>query len=243
MNQQTVTLPASKQEITVRGMKVSEMNLLNDRAKMMNGQAAEELLSACLEKKEGVDLQKMMACDRNAILFAIRRATFGDEYDYTVQCPHCQTRSTYGINLNELKPTEGNADLVAKQLADPTALHPFELPEGKRTVYWSFSIGADLKKAIDIRKRKGDQLASALLQLRIKKVDGLAEEGKSVKTFLEEISYGDAEAFMDYYRECEPGYDEKIQQVCQNGLCGAEFEIDLPIDIETFFKRSVRKKS
>ncbi len=234
-------LPASKETVQVRGMTVKEIDLLANKKAILSGDAADRLLQDCL-LTEDMLVNDLFHTDKNSLLIAIRRATYGDVYEFEIRCPECNTKQVFEINLKELPILEGNRELVDRQLKDKDALHTFQLPSSERKILWNFSTGADLKKAIKIRKTKGDSLASANLILRIKKIEGLAEEGIPIKKFIEDMPAADAEAFAEYYEESEPGFDKKIELCCENGLCGAEFETELPIDPVNFFRRSARKK-
>lgn len=236
-----VFLLASKRDVTLRGMKVKEVNQLTNRQAMSSGAAMEAILKDCLVTP-GVDLDDALQADRNCVFFGIRRATFGNEYDFKVKCPACSEPADYEVDLAKLDVNEGNPAMISEALADPKATFPFVLPESGSTVRWRFLRGRDNKKIIEMQKKKSDRLASESLLLRVVEVDGLREAGIPLKRWAEELDAGDLQALTEYIDSCTPGYDDKIHVYCQNGLCGARIDMTMPIDAESFFKRSSKTK-
>lgn len=237
-------LPALQTTVKVRGMKVAEVNLLQDRKALMSGTSVNEILKACTE--EGFFSEKkpedLLSGDRNRLLIDIRRATFGGEYDFKVSCPGCAQQSLYSVDLGNFKNLEGQKELVKAQLADKKALHKFKFPVCEKTALFKFRDGVDEKKAIENAKNKGDQLATSNLLLAIKGIEGLASDGIPLKAFIQDLEAEDADAFAEYYKDCEPGVDDKVELICPNGMCNTSFEVRMPLDRENFFKRSSRKK-
>lgn len=58
------------------------------------------------------DFKNMLSGDRDMLLLAIRKITFGNTVDYEITCPQCVVRNTVTIHLNK--------DVSVKYLEDPT---------------------------------------------------------------------------------------------------------------------------
>lgn len=234
-------LPALKKNVQVRGMRVREMDVLSDKRALLSGTAVDLILAGCC-LDESIDISKILSADRNALFTAIRRATYGDEYEFNIGCPACGTRALYSVDLAQLPIIEGDEEMIKRQIDDPKTLHKFKFPICGKMAYWSFATSADEKERLKIIKNNQDKKATKSLLLTIKNVEGLKDEGIPLKVFVNDLEAEDAEAFADYYKECEPGVDDKIDLICENGLCNSEFQVVMPLDRENFFKRSTKKK-
>ncbi|GAB1376895.1 hypothetical protein MASR1M48_17470 [Lactococcus petauri] len=235
-----IKLPALGIEVPVRPMKVKEFDLLTNQVKMASGDALEELLIACIEGDQKPDVTKMLSADRNALLIGIRRATFGNMYEFSVKSPFDSEgkTQTFEVDLSLLELKEGNRELVKKRLENPDATFPYEMADGTK-ILWRFTDGTDVKKAL--KAMKSDTKATQDLLLRIVKVEGLEDKGIPLKRWLGDLNYADMQDFNDYYEENSPGVDETIELVCQR--TGEPFTVKLEISTENFFKRSSRKKT
>lgn len=235
----SISLPALKREVTVRTMQVKEFDLLTNKQKMMGGEALDELFKNCIQDQD-INLDNLLSADRNALLIGIRRATFGDLYEFAVKSPYASSEKpqVFEINLSELEYRSGDRELVEKRLQDPQAKFPFTLPSGKK-ILWRFTDGSDFKKALKILK--GETKATQDLLLRIVEVEGLKEEGIPLKRFVSEMDYEDMAEFNEYYEEKTPAIDDKIELICQE--TGELFTVKFEINVENFFKRNSRKKT
>lgn len=235
-----IKLPALGIEVPVRPMKVREFDLITNQAKMASGEALEELLSSCLECDPKPDVSRMLSADRNALLIGIRRATFGNMYEFSVKSPfdHENKPQTYEVDLSQLEIKKGNTELVKRRLENPEATFPYEMADGTK-ILWRFTDGTDVRKAL--KAMKSDSKATQDLLLRIVKVEGLEEKGIPLKRWLSDMNYADMQDFNDYYEENSPGVDETVELICQK--TGEMFTVQLEISAENFFKRSSRKKT
>lgn len=235
-----VYLPALDKTVNVRGLKVKEIDSIADKRQLMSGDAIEKMLQDCLTDSE-VKAGELLSGDRNALFMGVRRATYGDEYDFSLKCPTCGHSAMYGISLASIPVIKGDRDLVNKRMEDKTFLAPFKFKECGKTAHWRFKDASDMKKGLAIQKNKAESQISQSMLLLIQKVDGL-EEGVPLKRFIEELGAGDAQDFVDYYKTVEPGLDDEIELICESGLCGTEMKVTMPFDPVNFFKRSVRTK-
>lgn len=233
-----VKLPASGQEVEVRRLTVKEIDVLASPKSQKTGSGLQQMLKNCVVSKE-TDTSDLLKCDDTALMFAIRRCTFGDHYDFRAKCPECGEKAVYTIDLSDLDVLPGNLDIVSKFNGDSKYRAQFRLPYSEKVVWWKLMRSSDQAKVMQVRRKHGDSLASAYLKLKISKVDGVDQ----TKHFLENMDAEDLQAFNEYYEECEPGFDDKVDLFCENGACGEDFQLAIPLDPENFFKRSARKKS
>ncbi|MEE8150646.1 MAG: hypothetical protein V3T43_02880 [Nitrosomonadaceae bacterium] len=255
-----ITLPGLQKKTEIRNLKVKEVDIMTNRAKMSTGEGLDALLDSCMLTKVGVDSSRMIDGDRNSIMMAVRRATFGDDFDFNANCPHCNETDTYTVDLSKFENVVGDQEFIKKTyewiakdatLADKSdekkahkelePLFPVELSEGKK-IYFRLETASDHKKLIKGLKSNAGKTATLKLLLKIKKAEGLPQ-GAPIKAWIPEMDWDDLETFNDAYTKVAPYLDDKIILTCENGLCGEEFETRLEIKTDTFFKRSSRKKT
>ena len=241
----TITLPASQQNVTLAPLTVGQMEQLGQA--MQNNrptQALKNILTACIHTSTSVDLDTLLACDCNALLLGMRRATFGDDCDFATACPVCGKQDTYTVDLSQLKELPGDPQLVQRQLDDPLATHAFTFPQCGLRAHFRLCTGRQLFTE-DPQHTPGEFSTGPLLQAlleRLCRVEGLQETGMPLKVFVrDKLSAGDATAFLELYKEVEPGYDNQVELTCQH--CQTSFEHTLSLETAHFFHRSHRKKS
>jgi hypothetical protein len=76
-----------------------EMNLKNPDA-LLTGKAISELIKSCVPAVK--DPQKLLSCDIEVLMIAIRRASYGDKSDMQSKCPNCGHENTYSLDLETL---------------------------------------------------------------------------------------------------------------------------------------------
>ena len=231
----TINLPGCQRDVDVLSMKVYDMELLTDIAKIKSGRAIKAILTRCL-KTPDIDIDTLLTCDCNILLLAARRATFGDDYDFTTFCPACGDSAPYTVDLSQMEPKPGDQELVQRQLQDPKALFPYTFPECGVVARCRLRTGPNAQNP---QASSGQRILDALLD-RIVTVDDLNKTGMPLKVFLRnELSAGDAIAFFEHYADVEPGVDDQVQLVCSK--CGSEFETTISLESTGFFRRSKRK--
>jgi hypothetical protein len=67
---------------------------------LFNGQAVVNVIQSCVPAIQ--DAWKTPSTDFNAILIAIRIASYGHDMDMTVKCPSCETESDFTIDLRKI---------------------------------------------------------------------------------------------------------------------------------------------
>jgi hypothetical protein len=81
---------------------------------LYNGQAVVNVIQSCVPNIR--DAWGMPAVDTNAILVAIRIASYGHELELSTKCPSCETESEYGVDLRSVldgvRPPEFNKPAV-----------------------------------------------------------------------------------------------------------------------------------
>jgi hypothetical protein len=88
-------------EIPVYPMTAKDEIILKNADALLNGTAIKQLISSCVPTI--TDTNSMPAIDLDAILVAIRRATYGEKFDVTSEC-NCdrKLKTEFTVNLNQI---------------------------------------------------------------------------------------------------------------------------------------------
>lgn len=86
-------------EIGVMAMTAKdEMSARNPDA-LLNGEAIVEIINSCVPGVKNP--RKLLANDIDALMIAIRHATYGDDLEVTSECPKCKHANTFGVNISQ----------------------------------------------------------------------------------------------------------------------------------------------
>lgn len=87
-------------ELGIMPMTTRDEMLLKVPDTLYNGEALFEIIKSVAP--DIVDPYETLIPDLDAILIATRIASYGEEMDVQAECPHCQKRTEYGINLTNI---------------------------------------------------------------------------------------------------------------------------------------------
>jgi hypothetical protein len=95
----TINLTANG-EVGVMPMTAKDEILLKTPDALMNGQGIVDVIQSCIPQIKNA--WAIPTIDVDAILIAIRIATYGEEMSVDSVCPKCKTESRHGVNLNTM---------------------------------------------------------------------------------------------------------------------------------------------
>jgi len=110
------------------------------------------ILSKVIVEPKGLDFDKLLLSDVNAILFAVRIMTYGPEYGVEHKCPSCGAQSDIRLNLQEVDVT------YADGLDDFSFTHQLIIPKGDTISYHLPTLGDEKIAGLavaGIKKRRG----------------------------------------------------------------------------------------
>lgn len=88
------------EELGIMPMTAQDEVLLKSPDNLLTGKALVDVIRSCAPE---VKLpKKLLACDVDAIMISIRRASYGDEDTIAGNCPKCETENSYGIDLESI---------------------------------------------------------------------------------------------------------------------------------------------
>ncbi len=218
-----VTLPSGL-ECTIREMTATEEGFLASQKMLKSGEAFEKILRNCVLEKD-VDIDNLLVGDRYYLMLAIRRLTYGDDYDFKVRCGSCGQTFNMSVNLSELP--------VKKLEGDPDATHTITLPRTGKKVTFRLLRGRDEKKIAATLRKSPQELIRLSLYLHTVAVDG--NENFSEK-FFETLPGADSQCYRRQIDAVTCGVDSVVEVECPE--CDNEFEAQLPIGESFFFPNS-----
>lgn len=87
-------------EIAVYPMSTKDEILLRTPDALLNGQGIIDVVQSCCPNIK--DAWKMPSVDVDAVLIAIRIASYGNNMDFDSECPHCKSLNKHGVNLGNV---------------------------------------------------------------------------------------------------------------------------------------------
>ena len=96
---ETLSLPVTG-EIPIYPMTTKDEITLRTPDALLNGAGVVSVIESCCPNI--IDPWKMPSIDVDAILIAIRIASYGNKMDIETKCPHCQEENTYQVDLNNV---------------------------------------------------------------------------------------------------------------------------------------------
>lgn len=222
-----------KEMVDIRAMTAREEDILTSRALIKKGTVITELIKSCLTDKR-IQVQDILAGDRNAIMVALRITGYGAEYKVEADCPKCNVRSKQDFNL---------ADMPIKRLEiDPVVIgqniFEFKLPITKKVVHFKFLTGRDEEEINTISERAkkqgaiADSAVTTRLQYSIVSVDGKTDRS-SVNGFIRNMPARDSMTLRKHIEANEPGIEMKGEFDCSS--CGEQSEVRVPLGASFFW--------
>lgn len=236
----------------VRGWKAREANILSNRREVRSGTSFDKILSACWLSTTDpgpyagvingtVDWGKVLTCDRFWALLCIRAATFGDNYEFDVNCQDrgmCGKRIKWELNLMEL-PYKSLPEESRKKIAEGDNNFPYTLQWGEhagRNLSFRLMTGDSERRGAKLLEGQTARLVVASLASRVVSVDQV-ERGGLVR-FLDDLEMADLMMLVDAFDAVDGGVDTTIDIECPH--CGLGQDVELPLGPGFFLPRSMK---
>lgn len=232
---------------------LAEQALLNQRT-AETGENIDNMIRECCEFPPGFDSSDLLVGDTTFILYYIRGISYGKEYNFIMECPHCGESSDYSYDLTKL------STLV--RYADPRIKEPYEveLPDMSEKIGRPIRVGLRftrrsdmisllarrkvLKKTVTNAMRPGSlnrkQIASdntnlllTSVETNIQTVLGV-EDPVRVREFCEKLTSADRQFIREWLKEHSPGLDPTVEMQCP--ACEQIISVALPVT-ESFFRK------
>ena len=227
-----------KDSLEIKAMTAKQEDILTSRALIKNGTVITTLLKSCLVDPS-IDVDSMVAGDRNALMIAIRITGYGSEYHVkSIECSLCSKKSEQTFNLSELelKPLQIEPIVVGENLFE------FTLPVSGNVVRFKYLTGrddreiaqmAEKKKKLNLNYEDGvtGTLAHSIVSVKTKTAE-ISDKTK-IGMFVQGMPARDSLALRQYMEKNEPGIVMKTTMSCPH--CSDDSEVRLPLEASFFW--------
>ena len=227
---------AGVQLVEVKAMTAKEEDILTSQGLLRQGKALDVLLKSCMVDKR-IDVDQMLAGDRNAALIAIRITGYGQAYKVKVECPQCGQKCDHEFDLAKLPVKPLGADPVQPN----TNQFSFRLPILQKDVIFRLMTGADereLSTIFDRQRKMGgmiDSLITTRLHHQVVSVGGETDRAKLMR-LIQSMPARDSRELRAHIERVTSGVDMKQEFECSQ--CGAVEEVDVPLGTEFFWPQA-----
>lgn len=240
--------------VRVRGMGIHADKILATQRLAQSGQSIDYLFKHCVDLPVGFDPADLLSGDRTFLLYYLRGITHGNNYEFVMKCPNCESSAIQKYDLNELagtisgpKPELGNEPFKVtlpylSEVTKRTMWVKIRLMRGKdvsaianRQKFNKRLHGMTNRKerSVVIDESVTENIALIIVAFGSEGAEGEARDPMKIKTLVDKLHSRDTATIRQFLRENSPGIDTQIEVTCPD--CGNQYITDLPIT-ESFFR-------
>lgn len=240
-------------EISVYPMTAKDELLVKNADSLLNGDAIVQLIKSCVPDIS--DPREMPNPDVDAVLLAIRKATYGEKMEITASCPCNEWSGTYSIGVDNLLMKIKNIDpvnnvtlengLVVKitpsTLADQNRLGMVQFENVRKLQAVMDSDDEDLKLRVSNEvTSRNIELAQEIITkviLSVETPDGNeVSDRAAIGEWLSQLETGEFKKIEDKIRIInQSGAETKVEVGCGKEGCTQRFDIEFTLDPVSFF--------
>lgn len=225
-----------KETLQIKAMTAQEEDILLSQALIKEGTVIIHLIKSCLIDKT-VNVNDLIAGDRNALMISIRITGYGTQYPVALNCENCGKKNELDINLADL----GIKRLSIEPIENGKNEFSFLLPVTKKNVVFKFLNANDERNRqakIDfIEKHSGGMRSNnitSFLEASIISIDGIKDKNK-ITHFVKNMPALDSKKLRDYINDNSPGIELEQEYDCK--FCSSHNKFSLPINSNFFWPR------
>jgi len=240
-------------ELPVFAMTAKDELTLKTPDALLNGQSTVDVIQSCVPSIKNAWL--MPSVDLDAVLIAIRLATYGHQMDFTSVCPHCGQKNEHAIDLGTLASQITCPDFNKTVLVD--GLEIFIKPQTYKQFNKAGIENFDQQRLINVisdeqldeeeKMLKFNALFKKLLELTVEQVtksvagikteDGtMVEDRAQLDEFFKNCNKTIWNAVKDHLTELgDHNPLRRIPIVCEQDNCGKSYETPLVFEMSNFF--------
>ena len=228
-----------KETLEFKHMTAKEEDILTSKALLKKGVAIDKVLQNVIVDKT-IDLDSLLVGDKNALIIALRAASYGNLYDSTVACPSCQEKVTYTFDLNEASVYHGDDVKAFDIVVREDGFFEVELPMTNLTIVFRLMTGKEERKYLKSleqsgKNNQGDSLISAQLMAMIVSANG--DDRLETRQYVSQnLPSNDSKHLRMAYKFANPNIDLTQNFECSN--CGHEAEMEVPLSADFFWPNS-----
>jgi hypothetical protein len=249
-------------KIQIRPMDLACEKIMSTARLLQSGQALDEVYKRCVKfPTPDFDPLDLLVGDRSFILYVLRGISYGNQYEFAIDCPACQKKFTSQYDLN----------LIAQTVKNPTSPkepvrialpHTSKVMQREVWVEMRYSRGRDIaammqrskfikgamakstaqstSEKIQEKLQKSDNAENVIIDqtieqnlfLLIENVNGNNDKGM-IKQFISRLHSTDYRLLRKWISQDAPGIDTEILVSCPS--CEHQMRMDLPVT-DKFFR-------
>tara|TARA_B100001564_G_scaffold358967_1_gene379132 strand:- start:1 stop:864 length:864 start_codon:yes stop_codon:yes gene_type:complete len=223
-----------KSTLEIKQMTAKEEEILSNISFVEDGSMIDRLLSSILIDKT-VTPEDIMAADKNALVFAARKSSYGPEYKVKQFCYNCNSEQEFIFDLTKCKiKTEIDEDILNEET---TGFFTFDLPQSKLKVTIKVLLPEDeeyLQEQADRARKLNIEQSSTLNFLRriVVDVDNVTDP-KLLNQLFEVLPVLDIRKIKSVSNQISPSLETNQEITCGN--CGHVTESEVPFSLGFFW--------
>lgn len=241
---------SSTGEYPVYAMTAKDELMFKTPDALLNGQSTVDVIKSCVPAI--LDPWKMPTTDVDAVLIAIRIATYGETMDVTADCPHCKEENTYGFVLTNWLSSVSNFQYESTIQCGELTIHvrPYTYREITKTSLQSLeqqkvlsiinddSISDEEKvEKFGISFSKLTTLTVDIIAGCIRQIDtptGSTDDTEHIKEFIHNAPKDVFDTVTNHIQSMKKKIEiPNLEAKC--GSCEKEYEIPITMDQSNFF--------
>ena len=250
----SIDLPVTG-DIPILPMSTKDEIVLKTPDALLNGQGVVDVIQSCCPSIK--DAWKMPSVDIDAVIIAIRIASYGNQMEFNGECPHCKTTNDYmvdlGVMLSNITAPNYNQKLIVDDLK--VKLKPqayFSVNRSNMIAYEEQQILRSLGTLEDNPEEAKRIFNENLIKLVDLNILMLADSTDYIETEDGKI-VNDTGFIQEFYKNCDTRVVKTIREKldeysifggikpvhvnCHNEECGKEFDITITFDFASFFAK------
>ena len=239
-------------EYAVYAMTAKDELMFKTPDALLTGQSTVEVIKSCIPAI--VDPWRMPTLDVDAVLMAIRIATYGENMEISANCPSCEAENNYEADINKWLALISNIDYESVIQFDPLIIHirPYTYQEITKTSLKQFeqqrifAVINDEKMSDEEKLKLFGESFVKITELTVDIVagcidhidtpDGTVDDQSMIKEFINNASKELFETISNHVTAMKSRNELKpIDAKCT--ACQHEFKIPITMDQASFFGR------
>ena len=225
-----------KEVIEIKFMTAKEEDILTSRALLKKNLAIERFLQSVILDRS-VNVKDMLIGDRNAVLVAARASGYGEDYESSVMCPNCSTKSSLTFDLANPKIHEGSLPSFAEVEETPNGTFIIELPASNFKAEIRLMTGEDenyIAHMLQSSKKNNmpENNMSEQYKRMIVAIEGFSDK-KVVNHFIKNGPSKDLRLIRSVYKHISPDVQVVADFCCPS--CGHEQELEVSFGADFFW--------
>lgn len=231
--------------IELKEMTAKEEDILVNKSLLQKGVAIDRVINSLMVDKS-INTDELLVGDKDALIIAIRKASYGSEYKVKITCPNCGTSCEQEYDLNNVKVKQTYSFDEANLCEQDNNIRKDEnnfivhLPKLKIDVTVKLLNGNDQKQLQGYMEHKRkNKIPEATLTDYLKSII-VSINGKTDSSFiskvLDALPASDSRYLRTVYVKLVPGMDMSFLFTCET--CQNQADVEVPLTAEFFWPRS-----